>query len=235
MSRPFWLSLVIFTLSTEAVPSEISPIQTAPQQGVGVVTDTQASEDSYPAAQQAFELGAELKHQGNFPGAAAHFRRVLQLVDSSSDLGNAAEQELLLYLPILEAQRLVVSGDAKRAQEVLHHAVQLNRNQPERLRLLNEMLRNISLLQGMGANDKDVDGQVVLKKVEAILIEHRARTGSYPRSYEELNGILPADRAPLEHYDIVHYSGGRNQFVLSLRSKTNQADRLTLHKTGLLR
>jgi len=189
---------------------------------------------SVPSAPQAFERGAELKRQGDLRAAAVQFRRVIQLTPSGSDLGKAAEEELHVNLPVLEAQRLLVTGDAHGAQQVLRHAIELNRDNPHRIWLLSEMLRNISVLQGIGSNVGDVDGQAVLNKVQEILIGYRARTGSYPRGYAELNRILPPNQAPLSHFDVIYYKGGRDEFVVSLRNKTDQSNTVTLHKTGLL-
>lgn len=188
----------------------------------------------YEAAEEAFQRAAELKRSGDLVGAAAMFRQVLRSVDSETDLAASAEAELHLHLPVLEAQRRLVSGDSEQAQQVLRQAIELNRDDPERVRLLTEMLRNVSLLRGVGANANDVDGQVILSRVQGILVKYRTRTGSYPRNYLELNQLLPADLAPLNHYDIIYYVGSRNEFVVSLRSKKDRSNTLTLHKTSLV-
>lgn len=188
----------------------------------------------HEAAEEAFQRAAELKRSGDLVGAAAMFRQVLRAVDSETDLAGSAEAELHLHLPVMEAQRQLASGDPEQAQQVLRQAIELNRDDPDRLRLLTEMVRNISLLRGVGTNANDVDGQAILSRVQGILVKYRTRTGSYPRNYLELNQLLPADHAPLNHYDIIYYAGSRNEFVVSLRSKKDRSNTLTLHKTSLV-
>ena len=72
-------------------------------------------------------------------------------------------------------------------------------------------------------------------QVEEALQRYRREHDEYPRGYEELNQLLPADTPPLEQHDIISYSRNGPGFRLEIRAKKPPYSTFRIEKTGLLR
>ena len=134
-------------------------------------------------------------------------------------------------------QRLVFAGHREAAELELKKLLEVHSEHPQRRPQLEQILANLDqLTQAQAQHSRQAeDGQYVMQAVRGRLADYHAKNGRYPAGYRELNRLLPADQAPLSHFDIIHYSAARGGFTLVLQSKTDRQNTLTIQKTGLLR
>ena len=185
----------------------------------------------------AFAQGARSKEAGDLKQAERYFREALRYAPANSQLREEVREELEYRLPLSRVQRLVFTGHRAGAERALRELLERYRDHPTRHAELQRILANLQVLDQSAAKKAgpSTDGRYVLRQVDAALKAFRQRHDRYPSGYRELNELLPADRVPLDHFDIIHYSSAGGGFTLVLRSKTDRSNTLTLQKTGLLR
>ena len=187
-------------------------------------------------AAAALSAGRVQKGQGNLIQAETQFQKALDNAPRGSDIYKAALEELTYELPLMRVQRYVLAGEKSKAGALLQELLQEHKSDKKKSRHLVELiarLRKGALVQG-GVYNQPGGGRRAIDGVERTLQRYFAKNGHYPRGYAELNRILPADRYPLNRYDIVHYVASGHAYGLTLRSKSDPENVLTVQNTGLV-
>lgn len=187
-------------------------------------------------AAAALSAGRLQKGEGHLIQAEIQFQKALDNAPRGSDVYKAALGELTYQLPLMRVQRYVLAGEKNKAGALLQQLLQEHKTDKKKSRHLVELiarLRKGDLVQG-GVYDQPGRGRRAIDGVERTLRRYFAENGHYPRGYEELNRILPPDRYPLSGYDIVRYVASGHAYGLTLRSKTDPGNVLTVQNTGLV-
>lgn len=188
-----------------------------------------------PAA-QALNAGRRAKGERDLARAEGHFQDALAAAERGGEVYRAALEELTYHLPLMRVERYVLEGQWQKAERLLQDLLEWHRDderKSEHLVGLIAELRERSPSQG-GVYTRKGDGERVVELVQRRLDRYRDKHGRYPHGYDELNKILPAGRYPLDDYDIVRYVGRGGSYGLTLRSKADPANQLTVQKTGLV-
>jgi len=204
-------------------PSPDSPGQAAP----GAVSG---------AGVEALKAGRRAKADGRLALAEARFQEALAAAPRDGEVFAAALAELTWDLPLMRVQRHVVNGRWREAERLLQDLLERHSGDEDRrhhvVRLIAEV-RDRAPEEGGVLRDPG-GGKKAVRYVERALERFFRENGRYPRDYAELNRILPADRFPLEGYDIVHYVSRGEAYGLTLRSKANPENLLSIQRTGLV-
>jgi hypothetical protein len=188
-------------------------------------------------AVHAFDAGVDNKRRGNLKQAEQNFNEAFRYAPKNSELRQRALDELEYELPLLNVQRLVLTGHGLAAELELKKLLEAHAEHPQRRTQLEKILANLDQLtrSQQPQSSRTQDGQYVMEQVRRRLAEYHAQNEGYPAGYRELNRLLPADTPPLDYFDVIHYTTIRGGFTLVLRSKTDRQNTLTIQKTGLLR
>ena len=218
--------LCVFALCLSLVPgADAREENGAPEAGTG----------TKPAA-AALAAGRRAKGERDLAGAEAHFQDALAAAERGGDVYEVALEELTYHLPLMRVERYVLAGQWKNAEQSLQDLLERHQSDEEKSQHLVGLiakLRDRSPVEG-GVYARPDAGRKVVQHIERTLDRFLDEHGRYPRGYDELNKILPAGRYPLGEYDIVHYVGGGRAYGLTLRSKTNPDNLLSIQRTGLV-
>lgn len=209
----------------------------------GARTGPEASESGAqhagePATKGAAELsaGRRQKGEGHLAAAEADFQKSVAAAPRGSRVYKEALEELTYQLPLMRVQRYVLAGDRLKAGELLQELLQEHKGDKKKSRHIVQLiarLRKGRLIKG-GVYSEPGSGHSAIETVEATLRRFYAQNGRYPRGYRELNELLPPDRYPLNKYDIVRYVEQGHAYGLTLRSKTDPDNLLSIQDTGLV-
>lgn len=207
--------------------------------GQGAASDDADGRDGGASlsAVEALAAGRRAKGERNLARAESHFQDALVAAERGAKVYQAALEELTYHLPLMRVERYALTGQWQRAEQGLQDLLDQHQDDEEKSRHLVGLiarLRDRAPAQG-GVYERRDAGQKAVETVERVLARFLDEHGRYPNGYEELNEILPAGRYPLEDYDIVHYVGRGKAYGLTLRSKNNPANLLSVQKSGLLR
>lgn len=207
-----------------------------PAAGADTPQDEPAGVSGPGPAVQALDAGRRAKGERDLAQAEAHFQDALAAAERGGEVYRAALEELTYYLPLMRVERDVLEGQWQKAERLLQDLLEWHRddeNKSEHLVGLLAELRDRRPSQG-GVYTRKEAGQRVVEMVQRRLDRYRDKHGRYPHGYDELNEILPAGRYPLDDFDIVRYVGRGGSYGLTLRSKADPANQLTVQKTGLV-
>lgn len=185
----------------------------------------------------ALSRGRKAREAGELEQAASHFQDAMIRAVPGSAVYREAEEELNFRLPLTRVERLIANQEWREVDESLGRL--LTRHEGDDHKSL-YLLRLISQLQervpdDLEAGDGRPPGRAVTESIEQTLERFRADTGRYPRGYDELNEVLPADQDPLLEYDIVDYVNRGDAYGLTLRNKDDPENVIQVQKTGLMR
>lgn len=189
-----------------------------------------------PPAVEALSAGRRAKGERNLARAEVHFTEALTSAERGGEVYETALEELTYHLPLMRVERYVLEGQWRSAEQSLRDLLDQHQADEEKSRHLVGLiarLRDRSPAEGGVYPQRDA-GRTTVERVERTLDRFLAEHGRYPRGYDELNEILPAGRYPLEDYDIVHYVGRGRGYGLTLRSKADPDNLLSVQKTGLV-
>ena len=191
-----------------------------------------------PASEGAAALsrGRREKGEGHLALAEAQFQKALASARRGSEVYEAALEELSYQLPLMRVQRYLLAGERRKAGRLLEELLQEHKTDEKKSRHLVEL---IARLRKSGGTQGDVypqpgSGHRTITAVEQTLNRFYKEHGRYPRDYDELNQVLPPDRFPLSDYDIVHYVENGHAYGLTLRSKSEPDNILSVQDTGLV-
>lgn len=195
----------------------------------------QDAEARSQAGMEALVAGLLAMRRHNLALAEKMFKRALA-TDDSGDLRDTATEELTYRLPLKRVERYVASNQWGKAEQLLQDLREQHRSDERKSRHLAHLLEKVRdrTLVPEDTRKRSVEGRGVVAEVEQTLEQFLEENGRYPRGYDELNEILPAGRYPLDEHDIVHYVGRDRAYGLTLRSRTNPDNLVTVQRTGLL-
>lgn len=202
--------------------------------------DAGAEGQSVPAASkaavEALSAGRREKGEGNLARAEVDFQKALAAAPRGSDVYQTALEELTYQLPLMRVQRYVLSGQRATAEDLLQDLLKEHQGDEKKRRHLLTLIARLrkSAPDQSGVYSKPGSGRKAIESVEQTLSRFYQENGRYPRGYRELNRILPADRYPLTDYDIVHYVERGHAYGLTLRSKSEPENLLSVQRTGLV-
>lgn len=189
-----------------------------------------------PAAAAALSRGRQEKGDGHLALAEEQFQKALASAIRGSKVYKAALEELTYQLPLMRVQRYVLAGERQKAGRLLEELLQEHKSDEKKSRHIVELIAG--LREGGEAQDgvygQPGSGHRTISVVERTLNRFYREHGRYPRDYDELNQILPPDRYPLTAYDIVHYVEQGHAYGLTLRSKSDPDNVLSVQDTGLV-
>lgn len=191
-----------------------------------------SSEPGYGALVRALNA----KEDGNLDKAEVYLREAMDSADSDGQVYWLALEELSFRLPLERAQNMIANEEWQELEALLKTLVAENQSDEQKsmylLKLIAQLQDHVS---APGISRSGGNGRETIGHIESALQRFLAEYGHYPRDYEELNELLPADQFPLSGYDIVHYVSRDQAYGLTLRSKSNPENVLTVEKTGLLK
>lgn len=184
-------------------------------------------------AYEALSAGREAKSDGDLAEAEEEFKKALELSQRGSEQYQAAVEELTFHLPFLRAEGYVRTEQWLKAERLLEDLLQSHRNDIQKTE---ELAQLITLLRESARSRTEASrpGRKVIRYVERKLDGFLREKGRYPRDYEELNGLLAAEGSPFEGYEVVHYVGAGGAYGLTLRSRDDSENVLTLQRTGVV-
>lgn len=187
---------------------------------------------------EAYQKGVKAKEDGKVEEAEVYFQEAMDASGTDNDIYWAALEEVSFRLPLLRAKDMIAKEDWQDLEELLEALLEENRSDKEKtvylLRLISQ-LRDIVPDGTAGQKSGTEDGRETMGQVERVLQRFHAENGRFPRGYDELNRVLPADEYPLENYDIVDYVSRNGFYGLTLRSKSDPDNLITVENTGLLK
>ena len=189
---------------------------------------------SLDAAQKSVALADQLKNEGKLQEAAFEYRRAAELGKNIPEIKDHALSELNFYIPVILAQQQALAGKHANAKKILEAAAARNRQHPDRIQNLTNMLNSITLISNTEQTDSALDGKSVLRSVTRILKQYQREAGHYPLNRAELTQTLPPNKFPLIHFSIRNYRGSTSGFSLVLQSNSNPENRIRAHQTGLM-
>jgi len=187
-------------------------------------------------AVEALAAGRRAKGERNLARAERHFQSALAAAERDGELFQSALEELTYHLPLMRVERYIRSGQWEQAERSLQDLLERHQSDEEKSRHLVGLiakLRDSRPVPG-GVHASEGAGRKAIEHVERVLDGFFREHGRYPSGYEELNEILPAGRYPLDDYDIVHYVGAGRGYGLTLRSRSNPQNLLSVQRTGLV-
>lgn len=187
-------------------------------------------------AVEALAAGRRAKGERNLSRAELYFQEALTEAERGGEVYETALEELTYHLPLMRVERYVLSGQWRSAEQSLRDLLEHHQSDEEKSKHLAGLIakvRDRSPAQGSVYTQRDA-GRTTVEHVERRLDRFLAEHGRYPRGYDELNEILPAGRYPLEDYDIVHYVGRGRAYGLTLRSRSDPDNLLSVQRTGLV-
>lgn len=208
----------------------------APVTGVPAQQAAMGEASASQPAVEALAAGRRAKGERNLARAEAYFQDALAAAERGGEVYEAALEELTYHLPLMRVERYVRRGQWQNAEQSLQDLLEQHQSDDEKSQHVVSLiakLRDRTPAQG-GVYARPDGGRRVIEHIERTLERFLAEHHRYPRGYDELNELLPAGRYPLENYDIVHYVGDRRAYGLTLRSKSNPDNLLTVQKTGLV-
>lgn len=199
------------------------------------VTDRDADGAAVPGS-QALSAGRRAKGEGSITRAEAHFQEALAAADHDDDVYRTALDELTYYLPLMRVERYVLNGQGQRADRSLQDLLEQHQSDEERSQHLVGLIARLRdrAPAGGGVYTESGEGREAIRHIQQTLDRFLESNGRYPDGYEELNRILPAERYPLNDYDIVHYAGWGRSYGLTIRSRSNPDNLLSVQRTGLM-
>ena len=213
------------TAPSASAEQPVAPQQITPRLGV----------DS-SRARQALENGRAYKRHGDLMGAIREYQVAYQYAANDSYIREEARTELQFHLPLMRVQQLMLLGNREEAITIVQRLQAFHSEDPQRQKVLSEVL---SKVQDPGFQPRPgripLEPEQVVARVEEALQRYRREHDEYPRGYEELNQLLPADTPPLEQHDIISYSRNGPGFRLEIRAKKPPYSTFRIEKTGLLR
>lgn len=188
------------------------------------------------AAVEALAAGRREKGEGHLAQAEVQFQKALAAAPRGGDVYRAALEELTYQLPLMRVQRYVLSGQRLKAEHLLQDLLKDHQGDEKKNRHLVGLIARLrkSKPGETGIASEPGSGRKAINSVEQTLSRFYQDHGHYPRGYRELNRILPADRYPLSDYDIVHYVERGHAYGLTLRSKSDPENLLSVQETGLV-
>lgn len=232
-----WLCAVVLSAAPPATAWARSGHHNQAPVRHGAQTQQERPESAVPqAAAQALAAGREEKGEGRLARAEVQFQNALAAAPRDSDVYQAALEELTYQLPLMRVQRYVLAGQTVKAGELLQDMLEQHQSDEKKSRHLVKLIAQLRKHQaGQSAvYDQSGNGLKAIKRVRQILGRFYDEHGRYPRGYGELNRVLPPDHYPLEDYDIVHYVERGHGYGLTLRSKTDPNNLLSVQSTGLV-
>ncbi len=183
------------TVSSTSAEQPVAPRQTTPRLGV----------DS-SRARQALENGRAYKRRGDLMGAIREYQVAYQYAANDSYIREEARNELQFHLPLMRVQQLMLLGNREEAITIVQRLQAFHSEDPQRQKVLSEVLSKVQDPSFQPRPKKiPLDSEQVVAQVEEALQRYQREHDEYPRGYEELNQLLPADTPPLEHHDIISY------------------------------
>lgn len=178
----------------------------------------------------------QFKIEGKLQMAAFEYRRAAELARNEPELKERALRELNYQIPIIIAQQQAIAGKHDNAKKILEAAAARNRQFPDRVQELTNMLNAFAFINNSGGSSfSPLDGSSVKGAVIRILKRYHRKSGHYPTNQGELATVLPSNKYPLIHFSIKNYRGDRFGFSLELQSKTVPENKIHIQQTGLLR
>lgn len=187
--------------------------------------------------EKALTAGFESKEKRELSKAAEYFQKAIALAEPESSVYQSATDELEYHLPLMWAERFVLNQNWLAAEQKLNQLLQRYQDDEKRSRHLVDLIARLRASQQNQQQQTYVDpgqGRQALENVAQILQRFFQERQRFPRDYAELNNLLPANKYPLNEYDIVHYTSVGEAYGLTLRSKLNPENVLTLQRTGLV-
>ncbi|MBS1269370.1 MAG: hypothetical protein MAG794_00320 [Gammaproteobacteria bacterium] len=171
----------------------------------------------------ALSAGRWAKGEGDLAQAETAFHEALADAERGGDIFHAAFEELTYHLPLMRVERHVVAERWSEAERLLQDLLEQHQSDGEKSRHLVHLiaqLRDGTPSEG-GVYTQEGGGRGAMRHVVQVLERFLDEKGRYPRDYQELNAVLPADRYPLNEFDIVHYIARGRAYGLTLRGKTD--------------
>lgn len=200
--------------------------------------DAGAQMSGPPAAVDALERGRRAKEAGELAAAERRFREALSAAERGDDAYAAALEELTYRLPLMRVERYYKAGQWDRVERRLRSLLKQHKSDEDKSRHLMALIGWLrdrrAVAGGDGGRSQSDRGRQAVQHVKRIMARYLAEHGRYPDGYRELNQLLPADRFPLKDYDIVRYAARGQAYALTLRSKENPDNLLSVQKTGLV-
>ncbi|HSH41200.1 MAG TPA: bacterial transcriptional activator domain-containing protein [Arenicellales bacterium] len=187
-------------------------------------------------AVESLAAGRRAKGERDLARAERHFQAALAAAERDGEVFRSALEELTYHLPLMRVERYIRSGRWEQAERSLQDLLEQHQADEEKSRHLIGLiarLRDSRPVPG-GVHSSQGAGRKAIEHVERILDQFLREHGRYPLGYDELNEILPAGRYPLDDYDIVHYVGAGRGYGLTLRSRNNPENLLSVQRTGLV-
>jgi tetratricopeptide (TPR) repeat protein len=190
---------------------------------------------SSPAV-KALSAGRRAKGEGKLADAEARFQKALAAAERDSPAFDAALEELTYQLPLMRVERYVTAGQWPEAERQLQDLLERHQSDEEKSRHLVHLIAEVRKRTPVeaGVHTQPGGGRRAIRQVQRTLERFFEEKGRYPNGYRELNELLPAGRFPLSEYDIVHYVSRGGAYGLTLRSKSDPENLLSVQKTGLV-
>ncbi len=229
-----WLCLIGLAVAPTSAVAD-TPVDAGRPSASSSATPADAGDTRGSDAERALAQARELSRTGRLQQAAELLDQALREPSVDPAIAEALRTELEFNLPVLRAQQHLVESEFDEAYETLQWAYRRSGDNAERREQLAEMLRKVGLMRGGVGTLDTMDERSVLRAVRQRLDVFFRENGRYPRGTRELARLLPADTAPLEHFDVAAYRGSATGFTLTLRNKNEPFNEVTFTKTGLLR
>jgi len=196
---------------------------------------TQSGVDSSKAG-AALEQGRAAKRRGDLLAAIRAYQEVYQYAARDSYMHKEAKDELQFHLPLMRVQQVMLLGDRKEAETIVKRLLEFHSKDAKRQQVLRGVLAKVQDPNFQPRPRKpEAAPEEVMEAVQRALDDYRREHDEYPRGYDELNKLLPANKPPLDSFDITSYYRNGAGFRLELRAKKPPHNTYKLEKTGLLR
>lgn len=211
-------------------------IPAADAQSRASAPDGQSSAEAAKAAEEALVAGILAMRHDNLLLAERLFRQALGSDEGGGRVRDKATEELSYRLPLKRVERHLESEEWEQAERLLEDLRERHRSDQQKTRHLDHLLARLrdGALHPDAVAAQTGDRRAVVRAIERTLEAFREDNGRYPAGYEELNEILPSGEPPLINYEIVHYTGNRRAYGLTLRNTVDPENQLTVQSTGLV-
>ncbi|MDH3378338.1 MAG: hypothetical protein OEQ39_15465 [Gammaproteobacteria bacterium] len=205
----------------------VTPEESEPVNDLSTVPNTEPQLDAL------LEQATQLKREHRLVDAAAVLERAYQRATGQIAMQDTIRRELDFNIPLLEAEQRFNRGDVAGAKHVLQWTRGRNRDNPDRQRILENLLIRISSIPTQAAAEPTNRDEVVAQ-IRDEMRRFRDQYKRYPNGYRELNSLLAPDRPPLTHFDVTYYGLTNGGYVIEIRSKSNPDNLISIQRTGLL-